>query len=213
MYSSRPDNYVGSELVCPNQVHILFNPYGQAWRNLRRAAVSMMNINAVEEVLPVQQAEATVAMYDLLQTPEKWFEHIRRYSSAVILESVFGQRGTDYNSAKMKKFWDVMEDFTHILAQGATPPVDAFPILKYIPSFLTPYKARALTIRHDQQALYTSLLQETRERMRRGTNVPCFMPKLIADKEKIGLTEMQLTYVGGIMVCILLLEASISRSH
>lgn len=113
-------------------------------------------------------------MSEMLQSPGDCYKHIRRYSTAVVLESVFGQRGTKYESPKVQALYQVQERFTEILATGNTPPLDAFPFLKSLPAFLSDWRARALKIREEQNRLYRGLLQETKDRVKQNKTTPCF---------------------------------------
>lgn len=116
-------------------------------------------------MLPLQNAEATQTVYDILYEPEKYYEHIQRYTTAVILASVFVQRGEKFESAKVQALYDVQDRFTALLVPGATPPVDALPFLKYLPEFAAPWKVAARNIRRDHRALYFQLMDETKARM------------------------------------------------
>jgi cytochrome P450 len=200
IYSSRPENYVANELVAPNGVHILFEPYGPSWRALRKGSVGLLNINNIDEILPLQEAESAQTMYDIMQTPEQWFNHIRRYGTAVILEAAFGLRGATYNDPSITSFYEIEEEFGALLDLGATPPVDAFPFLKYLPDLMTPYKAKALALGKKQRAFYASLLSRTKARMNQPGAAPCFMRKLLEKGDKSGLTHDQMIYVGGTFV-------------
>ncbi|OQU95238.1 hypothetical protein CLAIMM_01474 [Cladophialophora immunda] len=200
IYSSRPDHYVGNELICPNEVHILFQPYGPTWRALRKAVAGLLNASGVEAILPLQQAESSQTMYEMMQSPEKWFNHLRRYAAAVILASVYGQRGATYDDPRIRGFYEIETAFAETMAAGATPPVDAFPFLKYIPNFLTPYKARAVALGERQKAFYNTLLEKTKARMDQQAAAPCFMQKLLQGSDKSGLSYDQLVYVGGILL-------------
>ncbi|OAP61856.1 hypothetical protein AYL99_04059 [Fonsecaea erecta] len=100
--ASRPDSYVGNELLCSNGTHILLVPYGRGWRALRKAVQAILNVTAVDRLLPVQEAEASQTLFELMTTLRKGFTHIRRYSTAVILISVFGQRGASYKAPKVQ---------------------------------------------------------------------------------------------------------------
>ena len=148
----------------------------------------------------MQEAEATQSLSEILEHPAESFNSIRRYSTAVILASVYGQRGISYEAPKVRALYHAQEQFTEILAPGATPPVDAFPFLKYIPSFLAPYKRRAARIRHEQRTLYSDLLDETKARMGKPDNIPCFMENLLESQQKSGLNADQLIYTGGTLV-------------
>lgn len=171
---------------------------------MRKAVQAMLNVTAVDGLLPVQEAEASQALFELMMTPERCFRHIRRYSTAVILASVFGQRGASYESPKVQALYHAQEQFTEILAPGATPPVDPFPFLKYVPKFLAAYKSWAANIRQEQRNLYSNLLNETLARTRKQDKIYCFMDKLLEGKEKSGLDDEQVLYTGGILVRFLL---------
>lgn len=161
---------------------------------------ALLNVTAVDGLLPIQEAEATQTLSELVQTPGSCFKHIRRYSTAVILASVFGQRGASYEAPKVQALYHAQEQFTEILAPGATPPVDAFPLLRYLPTFLASYKGWAAKIRKEQRTLYSGLLDETRANTRKQDRIACFMDKLLKGKEKSGLTDEQILYTGGILV-------------
>lgn len=139
-------------------------------------------------------------MCQLLDDPTGYYEHIRRYSSAVILASVFGQRGESFQSPKVQALYHAQDRFTAILEPGATPPVDAFPFLKAIPAFLCPWRKEAKEIRQEQSSLYFKLLDETRDRIRKGNLTSCFLEKIMNDQEKTGFTDEQVAYLGGILV-------------
>ena len=200
MYSSRPQNHVGNDVLCTNGTHILLVPYGSGWRSLRKAVQAMLNVNAVDGLLSIQAVESAQTMFELLRQPEDSYKHIRRYSSGVILASVYGQRGESYHSAKVQALYHAQEQFTSILAPGATPPVDAFPILKYLPDFVTPWRKKARRIRNEQRNLYYSLLNETKRLMTRSAAPECFMASLLKEQEKNGLDEEHLVYTGGTLV-------------
>lgn len=210
LYSSRPDNYIGNELLCPGDVHILLIPYGNAWRQQRKEVQSLLNVNAVDNMLPIQNAEAVQTLYQLLEDPEGYYDHIRRYSTAVILASVFGQRGAEFNSPKVQALYHAQDQFTSILEPGATPPVDAFPFLKYLPEFMSPWKSRAKAIRQEQRSLYYDLLNETKQKIQNGRHTDCFMAKLLEGQEKSRLDDEHLAYLGGILVSY---SSSYSQSY
>ncbi|KAL3457975.1 cytochrome P450 [Aspergillus heterothallicus] len=200
IYSSRPPNYIANELICKNETHILFAPYGDGWKALRKAAQGLFTPASLASVLPIQEAEATQTVYDMIRSPTRYYEHIQRYTTAVILASVFGQRGADFNSPNVQALYDVQNRFTALLEPGAAPPVDGITFLRHIPASLAPWKRRAREIRRDQRALYFRLFDGTKQRMRRGLRTGCFMEKLIEAQGRNGLDDEHTTYLGGILM-------------
>ena len=85
IYSSRANTFLANEIVCPNEIHILLLQYGKEWRKQRKILPSLLSDTMVDKLLPLQEAETTQTMFQLLQDPEGYYDHIHRYTTAVIL--------------------------------------------------------------------------------------------------------------------------------
>lgn len=223
IYSSRP-RLPAAEAVLPppGDIHPAFLDYGPKWRRTRRTTTDFTKDDALERLLPIQDAESTQLIWDLLQDSSssggtaddgRYQDHAFRSFAGIILASVFGQRAKDASdpASKARRFFDVQEDWAAIVAGGAFPPLHVFPWLRYVPSALTPWKewrARAADIRRRQQGLYEDLHAETVERMRAGKSQDCWFARLIAEQEKLAqagkdketFTQLELTYIGGFML-------------
>ncbi|GAB0138040.1 hypothetical protein EsDP_00006287 [Epichloe bromicola] len=197
IYSSRPNTYIANELVCPNEIHLLLLQYGTEWRKQRKILQSILNVSVVDKLLPLQEAEATQTMFQLIQDPQGYYDHIRRYTTAVILASVYGQRGVSFDSPNVQALYHAQDQFTAILEQGASPPVDAFPFLKSLPEFLAPWKTRAKAVRKEQKTLYLKLLWETRKRLEAGKGGDCFLRTMLQGQEKNNMDDEHLAYLAG----------------
>ncbi|KAF7557676.1 hypothetical protein G7046_g5968 [Stylonectria norvegica] len=197
IYSSRPIGYVANALVCPNDIHLLLLQYGKEWRKQRKILQGLLSVNVVDKLLPLQQAEATQTMFQLVQDPEGYYDHIRRYTTAVILASVYGRRGARFDSPNVQALYHAQDQFTAILEQGACPPVDAFPILKMMPEFLSPWKTRAKAVREEQKSLYLRLLRETSKRLEMGKGSNCFLRTMLQDQEKNNMDDEHVAYLAG----------------
>lgn len=200
IYSSRPNTYIANELVCPNEIHLLLLHYGPEWRKQRKILQSILNVTVVDKLLPLQEAEATQTMFQLIQDPQGYYDHIRRYTTAVILASVYGQRAASFDSPNVQALYHAQDQFTAILEQGASPPIDAFPFLKALPEFLAPWKTKAKAVREEQKTLYLKLLRETRERLEAGKGVDCFLRTMIQGQEKNSMDDEHLAYLAGNLV-------------
>lgn len=202
IYSSRTPNYVGNQLITRDNAHLLLMPYGPEWRNQRKAFQSILNITAVVSLQRLQAAEAVLTMSQLLQSPEQYYDHIRRYSTAVILSSVYGIRGPEFNHPNIQRLYNVQDQFTAILETGATPPVDTFPFLKHLPTLLAPWRKWALSIRREQRQLYFELLNNAKSRIQRGVHRSCFMDDILSEakRAKYSLDDEHTAYVGGVLM-------------
>jgi cytochrome P450 len=177
-------------------------PYGQAWREQRKIYQAILSITAVGSLRPLQAAEATLTLQHLIQDPRNYYDHIRRYSTAVILSSVFGVRGPDFHHPYIQRLYHVQDQFTAILENGRTPPVDAFPFLKYLPNFLSPWRRWALQIRDEQRQLYFELLQDVKDRRAKGIKRNCFLDQMLEEPftQKYRLDGEHIAYIGGVLM-------------
>ncbi|CEL01369.1 hypothetical protein ASPCAL00953 [Aspergillus calidoustus] len=202
IYSSRPPNHIGNELIARNDVHLLLMPYGQAWRNQRKIYQALVSITAVRSLQPIQQAESSLTIHQLAQSPARYYDHIRRYSTGVILSSVFGVRGPEFGHPNITRLYHVQDQFTAILETGATPPVDVVPFLKRLPDFVSPWRRWARQIRKEQRELYFELLQDAKDRRARGVRRNCFMDQLLDEsfRAKYELDDEHIAYIGGVLM-------------
>ncbi|KAJ9613321.1 hypothetical protein H2200_003263 [Cladophialophora chaetospira] len=200
IYSSRPESYVGNQLVCPGEIHVLLIPYSPAWRKLRKCFHQLMTVSSVDALLSLQAAEATKTVHDIINDPEGYYNHLRRFASGVMLASTYGKRGRRFEDKVIQDLYAVQHDFTEVLAPGFMPPADEFPILKYIPEWIAGWKRKARAVGRAQMKLYRSLLEEGQERAQKGELKDCFLKTLIKDRNegKNELNEAQLAYVAGI---------------
>lgn len=177
-------------------------PYGPEWRNQRKIFQSILNINAVKSLQPLQAAESILTVQQLSRDPGGYYDHIRRYSTAVILSSVFGIRGPTFNHPNVQRLYHVQDQFTAILETGATPPVDFFPWLKLLPTALAPWRKWALDIREEQRKLYFELLQGSKDRVAKGEQRNCFIDNMLKEGAgtKNSLDDEHIAYVGGVLM-------------
>ncbi|RAO70690.1 uncharacterized protein BHQ10_006702 [Talaromyces amestolkiae] len=202
IYSSRPPNHIGNEIITRDNVHLLLMPYGQAWRTQRKIYQALVSITAVRSLQPIQDAESTLTIHQLAQNPARYYDHIRRYSTGVILSSVFGVRGPEFDHPNVTRLYHVQDQFTAILDTGATPPVDIFPLLRRLPDFMSPWRRWARRIRKEQRQLYLELLHDVKDRRVRGCRRNCFMDQLLDEsfREKYELDDEHIAYIGGVLM-------------
>lgn len=200
IYSNRPPNYIATDLIFQNETHALFLPYGDAWRRLRKTIQDLLRTSEADKVLPIQNAESIQTLHHLLTDPNRWYDHIRRYSTSVILASVFGLRGPTFDSPRVEALYHVQDQNTAINELGATPPIDIFPFLKSLPNFMSPWRKWAMDIRRDYQALLHRLVDEAKENAERPDAPDCFLMKMLREKDKNGLDEQKIAHIGTTLV-------------
>lgn len=192
IYSGRPNLPIKEHILpAPYDQHAAFSTYGPRWRRQRRTIEDFLREQKVRKLLPIQQAESTQLVHDLLSHGRDCRDHLLRYPVAVILASVYGQRAKSCDAGSVcRQFYEANDEIASLLeANSQGPPYDIFPFLRMIPSFLDPWKSwkqRAQFAGDKRNNLYRNLFNETRDRLGRGKKLDCFVADVLAENEGLG---------------------------
>lgn len=66
-----------------------------------------------------------------------------------------------------------------------------------MPSLFAPWKADVLKQRQEDIDLYTTLMDEVRDRMAKGTLPPCFAKLLLEEQATLGMSDLEVAYSAG----------------
>lgn len=160
---------------------------------------SLLNVSAVSRILPTQDAESSQLLFEILQRPQDTYNHVRRFASAVILASVYGQRGASFDAPNVQTIFHVQDQVVELLAPGGHPPVDAFTFLKYLPDWLAKWRSQARRIHKAHHDFYLDLFNTAKRRRQQGAP-ECMMSKLISEQDKNGMTDANIVHTGTPMV-------------
>ena len=108
----------------------------------------------------------------------------------------------------------VQHQNTAINELGATPPVDIFPVLKLLPGWMAPWRRWAGRIGSEYRGLMWRLVRECRENAeRKGEDaLDCFLMKMLREREKNGLDEEHIAYIGATLVSFVILLRQVGKS-
>ncbi|RYC58938.1 hypothetical protein CHU98_g7266 [Xylaria longipes] len=176
--------------------------------------VDFLHESELEKRTPINEAESTqlkgtaptfdIEVYELLVAPERFQEHVTRYYGAVFLASVFGTRAKEFgDNTVIKRFFDIQDDWSDVMAPGFVPPYDIFPFLEYVPEFLTPWRGwreKVQAVGQNQHAMYRELVAGVREKMAQGIGRECFMQDLLNGQEKDVYSDTDIEYFGGMLL-------------
>ncbi|KAI6285665.1 hypothetical protein MCOR27_002185 [Pyricularia oryzae] len=211
IYSDRP--YVPAldyALPPPHDQHAAFTPYGPKWRRQRRTIDEFLR-DRNAQLAPIQQAEGTRMVWDLLHHGRDCHDYMLRFSAAVILASVYGERGRDGGPGSWShRFFDGNERFADLLNSSSDPPpYGVFPWLRWLPAALDPWrgwKERALQLGREKRDLYGSLFNVARDEIRLGQRRDCFVADVLAENElavldgKPAYTEDEMITLAGVLL-------------
>lgn len=159
----------------------------QMWRAQRKIASQKLAPAALDKTMRIHEAELCQLLHDMLKTPDKLEQIIKRTTSSAASISIWGFRATDYDSFWCKPLFDCMVLVNASLEPGSHLPFDQFPILKLIPSFLLPSKARARECFKMTSTHWLEGVEKVRERVQRGDIRESIADRLISGKSKLDI--------------------------
>ncbi|KAL2005978.1 hypothetical protein VTN00DRAFT_9632 [Thermoascus crustaceus] len=84
---------------------------------------------------------------------------------------------------------------------GATPPVDTYPFLKLIPErFLGNWVLRVTKVKKEMESLYSDMVNHVLSRRKKVGSKDSFMDRVLNKNDKLGLSQHQLYFLGGVMM-------------
>ncbi|KAK8088537.1 cytochrome P450 [Apiospora hydei] len=194
IYSGRPNDYIG---------------YLKQWRTA--VVRHLLGPTGVEQVLPVLEAMAAHLAYRLAADPGRFADHFRNWALATPLLAICGHRGEQKEAALVDLFYGNQDNWLTLLTPGVAPPVEMFPVLKWVPAFLAKWKRTARDLRRNQQGFYGMMLESAKEerRQRKAASLSSkeaplryesLMARILRAQEESGKAEFddcQLAYLGG----------------
>ncbi|RKK12166.1 hypothetical protein BFJ66_g10945 [Fusarium oxysporum f. sp. cepae] len=199
IYSSRMNLPMAHEVVS-QQNRTLLMPYGDLWRRQRKVMHQILNSNQQNIFHPFQDIESKALLANYLERPEHWYRAHGAFSGSVIMSVVFGRRA-GLDDQNMQDSLSVSEEFVNYIAPGRAL-VDHFPFLIKIPWFksLQPWRWYGDDLYRRTRRIYKKELDSLRERIKDGSQKPCFMSQFLDLGKDQEFEEDQLLFMGGALM-------------
>ncbi|KAI0300121.1 cytochrome P450 [Multifurca ochricompacta] len=198
IYSDRPRFIVASEILTGG-MEVSFLQYGVLWRRMRRAAHEGLHKSAAKVFNNIQMTEAVLLASGILDSPEQWEKHMRRFTASMIMTAV-------YDTPAIHSLEDEsvrrINDHVMRVAQSTLPGshwVELLPWMKHIPSKFAKWKRTAEEwFRHDSE-MFESLVESVRTNLAKGIDRPSLSATLLKNQSRSGLDERELAWLASTM--------------
>ncbi|KAF7289244.1 Cytochrome P450 [Mycena indigotica] len=191
--SARPRFIMGQEIMS-NNMRGLMASSGPLWKRWRRVLHGAFMQKTADTYRPIQSLESKQLMAELLKTPAKYREHLERYATSVIVVITYGRRVHNiYTDEVVCRNRETQQYLISINIPGKYL-VESIPALLYLPNFLTPWRTAALQQRAKDIKYLTRLVNEVKSNMEAGRAQPSFCRKLLEDREKNDMTDLEIAY-------------------
>ncbi|TVY17605.1 Cytochrome P450 monooxygenase yanC [Lachnellula arida] len=196
IYSSRPDIYLGQDVVSDGQRFVTMK-YGPMWRSVHKMMHNTLNIQTAVAYIPYQDLENKDMMLAFLDEPEGFRKHVRRYTTSLTTQMVYGFRTTSQHDPRLLKFFENFEEWGKLVTAGSAQILDLYPMLRNLPAFLTPAYQGALKLGKKELELYMLNWMSTKNSIKDGTCHPCFSYDVLKAQKNEGFSDEQAAYIAG----------------
>ncbi|KAI0635121.1 cytochrome P450 [Trametes polyzona] len=183
IYSDKPKMVMAGELCgCDNMIGL--TPYGDRLRRQRKLMLQALGPNRVSAYHPLLEIQTHNLLQNILNSPEDSQGIIHRYTGGLTLLIVYGYRVLSNKDRLLEMADEGLELLSNrIAAAGVVWLVDLFPPLKYIPSWFpgAGFKRDAAVWKGKMEAFVNVPYEFTKDQMRKGTGVPCYVSMLLDD--------------------------------
>ncbi|EXJ53393.1 uncharacterized protein A1O5_13382 [Cladophialophora psammophila CBS 110553] len=196
IYSSRQPMPMAFQCATGGK-RITFAPYGKMWRSSRSIFHRVLTQKMAEDYSVIQLYEAKQLSVDLLDNPQDFYMHNRRYSASVIMQVTYGWRIPQY-CPEIRRIFEVLGRFVQCRRPGQWL-VDVYPSLAANPIFnyFSSWKQIGTRFHDLDEAIWMDFWQACKEKVDAGIAPHCFGKILQASYEKLGLTEGQAAWICG----------------
>ncbi|TVY35450.1 Cytochrome P450 monooxygenase [Lachnellula occidentalis] len=176
--------------------------YGDKWRKLRKLLHQQLHESRCEkEHIILQNAEAVQMLRDFCLAPDGVMKHPKRFSNSITTTLVYGIRTATIDTPHLVELFELMEDWSKIMETGSTPPVDIFPILKYLPESLLGYwRTQARDVGKAMDALYGKMVGKVMKRRLASGSAGSFLDSVLDKQNEPNFTRDELNFMCGVVL-------------
>jgi hypothetical protein len=161
----------------------------------------MLMPKAAQSYKPIELLEAQQLSIDLLDEPERFLMHHRRFTCSTMFNITYGRRLPSWDCKEVEDVFKDLDGFTSIQNPGQWL-IDAFPELEYLPEKLVQnWKTEGQKIHAHEKQLWMGLWNQLKVDVADGTAPPCFAKDFLnSEWREQGIDELQAAYINGTMI-------------
>ncbi|KAG2141066.1 cytochrome P450 [Suillus clintonianus] len=192
--ADRPRMIAAGELF-GGGLSIAYTPFGDRFRRMRRALHTHFQPKAAGAYQPLQAANVKNLVFDILDDPYNFQNHVTSYAATVITKVTYGNTAptsaTDPRVIEMRQLRKLIDG---ALRPDAFYLVDSIPWLKHFPWYGRELKQGF----QRSKRLNIGQLNRVKEQMQNNVDIgPSFTKYMLENSDLHGLTEDETAFLGG----------------
>nr|UYD62317.1 cytochrome P450 [Leptographium qinlingense (nom. inval.)] len=196
IYSDRPDMFIGQKIASGN-LRLVVMRYGANWRMVHKMVHNILNIKAAITYVPYQDLENKILLENLVDTPEDFLAHIRRFTYSLSTQMIFGYRCINNRDPNLMQLFKSFEEWGHLSGSSSAQIADLYPILQKLPSWMTPNVSYAKKLHKIEKANYLHHWIKSKKALDDGTGLPCFCNDIYRAQTVEKFSDDAASYISG----------------
>ncbi|KAJ7464505.1 cytochrome P450 [Mycena latifolia] len=136
IYSDRPYLVMCSELIGGSNL-VPFEGYNDVFKRQRKLMQQTLGPGSIPAYHDMMRVETLSFLRDLVNAPNEYMHHTRRYAGGLMLSVLYGYKATTNDDEFLSLAGECIEFFANEVTSGSGIwPVDVFPFLKHIPAWV-----------------------------------------------------------------------------
>ncbi|PHH68713.1 hypothetical protein CDD82_337 [Ophiocordyceps australis] len=119
IYSSRPDIYL-AQTILSGGLRVVLMPYGDVLKRIHKMAHRILNKKASFSYTPYQDLESKAMLIGMLERPDQFINHIRRFTGSMTAQMTFGFRIADESGSIITRMFEVFDGFAELSGSQVT---------------------------------------------------------------------------------------------
>ncbi|KAJ6498359.1 cytochrome P450 [Mycena vitilis] len=178
-----------------NNKRMLLLPHGEDLKKQRAMFKLLLRPGALLSYHDRIEQQRSRLLLDLLDGPDKYRDHLYRFTATLIMRITYGT-SLHGQESDLDAILASNESFNLDALPGAHL-VDTFPLLDYLPDFLSPWRADAKRKHLEELELFERLAVQVKERRANGDDSESFMSQVWDAQGKYELDDETVAYLGG----------------
>ncbi|KAI1119690.1 putative cytochrome P450 [Nemania abortiva] len=190
--SDRMDMYIGQK-IASGGLRLTIS-------KIRRIMHDLLNVNSAKAFGPYQALENQQMMYDILNDPNNFVQHVHRYSSSLMTATTFGFRVSTFKDPHFKELLEVLDEIVLLAQTGLAALLDYLPILQMLPAWMLSIKQRAKSNHQKEKILYRYHWDKVKADILSSNPNPSFSVGLLREQKKYGFDDDLAAFITGTLL-------------
>ncbi|KAG8934831.1 hypothetical protein FRC02_009151 [Tulasnella sp. 418] len=172
--------------------HPVFERREHRWKTNRRFLTQhVMSVHGREQYARVQEVESTQLIVDLMNSRGNSYElHLGRFALSTLTTMTYGWRIPTIFSKELQDFHRVVFEWSNLFHWTLSPPVHVWPwLIKFIPQFVFPWKARLRRLRTVADEVYYNFMNKSKELDVQGRIDNSLAHKVLSEQNLVGVDD------------------------